>query len=71
LAPLSIHDHIQKFRNIGNSRQKKRHIQYMEMSGEDHEKTTKDGNTRTFSFSNINACKYAFNLSNFRFSLQQ
>jgi hypothetical protein len=44
LTPLSIHDQIQKFRSIGKSRKKSKST-YMEMSGEDHEKTTKDGNT--------------------------
>jgi hypothetical protein len=63
LTPLSIHDKIQKFRSIGKSRQKQSHIRYMEMLGEDNEKLQKMVTPPwTFSFPNINACKYAFNL---------
>jgi hypothetical protein len=63
MTPLSIQDQIYRFRSIGKSRQKQIHIRYMEMLGEDHEELQKMVTPPwTFSFPNINACKYAFNL---------
>jgi hypothetical protein len=63
MTPLSIHDQIYRFRSIGKSRQKQIHIRYMEMLGEDHEELQKMVTPQwTFSFPNINACKYASNL---------
>jgi hypothetical protein len=63
MTPLSIQDQIQKFRSIDKSRQKEKPHQYMEMSEEDNEELQKMVTPPwTFTFSNINACKYAFNL---------
>jgi DNA-binding PadR family transcriptional regulator len=63
MTPLSIQDQIQKFRSIDKSRQKQKPHQYMEMSEEGNEELQRMVTSPwTFSSSNINACKYAFNL---------
>jgi hypothetical protein len=63
MTPLSIQDQIEGFMSIDNSRQKQKPHWYMEMSGEDNEELQRMATPPwTFSFPNINACKYAFNL---------
>jgi hypothetical protein len=60
---LSIQDQIQKFRSIDKSRQKQKPHRYMEMSEEGNKELQRMVTSPwTFSFPNINACKYAFNL---------
>jgi hypothetical protein len=63
MTPLSIQDKFQKFRSIDKSRQKQNTHRYMEMSEEGNEELQKMVTPPwTFSFPNINAYKYAFNL---------
>jgi hypothetical protein len=64
MTPLSIQDQIQKFRSIDKSRQKQKPNRYMEMWEEGNEELQRMVTSPwTFSSPNINACKYAFNLS--------
>jgi hypothetical protein len=72
MTPSSIQDQIQKFRSIDKSRQKQKPHRYTEMSEEGNEELERMVTSPwTFSFPNINACKYAFNLigATFWFSL--
>jgi hypothetical protein len=63
MTPLSIQDQIQKFRSIDKSKQKQKPHRYMEMSEEGNGELQRMVTSPwTFSFPNINACKYAFNL---------
>jgi hypothetical protein len=63
MTPLSIQDQIQKFGSIYKSRQKQKPHRYMEMLEEGNEELQKVVTPPwTFSFPNINACKYVFNL---------
>jgi hypothetical protein len=63
MTPLSIQDQIEEFRSIDKSRQKQKPHRYMEMSDEGNEELQRMVTSPwTFSFLNINACKYAFNL---------
>jgi hypothetical protein len=64
MTPLNIQDQIQKFRSIDKSRQKKKQHRYMEMLEEGNKELQRtETSPWTFSSPNINACKYAFNLS--------
>jgi hypothetical protein len=63
MIPLSIQDQIQEFRSIDKPRRKQKPHRYMEMSEEGNEELQRMVTYPwTFSFPNINACKYAFNL---------
>jgi hypothetical protein len=63
MTPLSTQDQIQKFRSIDKSRQNQNPHRYMEMSKEGNEELQRMVTSPwTFSFLNINACKYAFKL---------
>jgi hypothetical protein len=62
MTPLSIQDQFEKFRSINKSRQMQKPHRYMEMSEEGNKELQRMVTSLwTFSFPNINACKYAFN----------